>query len=459
MLQVLNSWSEFAQTFELYTYKALSDNQLINIKNSEIKKYFVKYLKEIFKSKSSITLRPNFALIRDNLFTLFKVFLCDAETGVYEITSDFLISFYLEKNLFILLSSGSQMIDPNDNINLGSIDANNINNKLLVFYILDYLDKVREKNAVLIVREIEVIFNFLEKIHCVESDLINYFQNRSKQADKELTDCFDSINSSNYGLNELDIIAKNYSEDERNFNFFLTKHLMEKFLFKLCANFYDFDLLTQLNFFDLAEKTLNKHYLIKIFMKKLDFFNNMNKEEKDLSDEIIRKALYTYSKLYGKGALESKNDLIIKNILAIAIQYFKFNNFDSYFILTVLTNCFNNKFIFKFLVAEESNEKFDFFTEVVNIIVESCWNHNPDLKKLSLELLSLIANFDVPSLFQDIFLKRFLCFFYKYEFNKLPETEIFAYKFFIQKSYKDFKLHDYEDYEFTFLETIYGNKL
>ncbi len=303
----------------------------------------------------------------------------------------------------------------------------------------------------MIIRALEIIFNFIEKLDYKEEKLFYYLTNISKsENEKKFIECFENTNIS-------DIAAASLEND---LNFSLSKKLIFVYLFRLIDVFYDLDILTQLNFFDLAEKILNKNFLIKIFIKKLDFFNSLNNEEKNLTDEIIRKALYTLSKLYGKGGLEYKNNIIAKNVIAISIQFFKFNNYDNYFILTVLANCFHNEKIYNFFSYEDSmiDKQFDFSTEVINVIIENCWNHNPDIQKLNLELLALLGNFELPSLYKDIFLRKFLVAFFKYEYGKAPENDILAYKYFIQKLYKDFKLHDYEEYEFTFLETIFCKK-
>lgn len=437
---MLSTWSQFTEQFELYSLKALSDGRLIQSKFPEIKKFFVKYFKEILSKKTSKIFAPGFENFEESLFNLLKVFLTDSDTGVYESISDFLLSFYLEQNLFFEI-----------------LTAKNQQNAQLITNLLDYLELIREKNSILIIRELELILNFIQKLNFKEEKLFYFISHLSKSESEKtlLADCFENTDTS----------ALIPAELENDAFFLVAKKMILVYLFRLLDLFYELDVLTQLNFFDLAEKILSKNFLVKIFIKRLDFFANLNNEEKNLSDEIIRKALYTYSKLYGKGALQQKNNLLIKNLLAISIQFFKFNNYDNYFILTVLTNCFHNKQIYNFLAAEEEEktqkqensiqEKFDFTKEIVNVIIENCWNHNPEVQKLNLDLLALLGNFELPSLFQDIFLRKFLVAFYKYEYGVPPQNDIFAYKFFVQKLYKDFKLHDYEEYEYLFLEAIY----
>jgi len=324
--------------------------------------------------------------------------------------------------------------------------SKNPNNENLIIIVLDYILNVMEKSSILIIRILEIILNFIERLDFIEEKIYYFLSNSKNENEKIYIEC---IENNNANLIPADL--------ENDISFLICRKLIFKYLFELLNIFYELDILTQLNFFDLAEKVLTKNFLIKLFVKKIDFFNHLNKENKGMSDYLTRKALYTYSKFYGKGALEYKNNILVKNILANAIQFYKFNCFDNIFILTIFTNCFHNKQIYKFFSEEDAktDKQFDFLEEVICIILEICWDHNPDVQKLNLELLTLLGNFELPSHFQENFFKKFIFSFYKYEFNKVPENEIYAYKSFIQKLYKDFRLHDYEEYEFLFLETIY----
>jgi hypothetical protein len=436
---LLKCWGKLSDLFEGFVKQSLINNDFLKLENPQIKIFFIKYLKENLKDKNKKILRENFSYIKNNLFQLIKVYLIDKETGVFEISFDFLISFYIEKNLFELLSQEN---------------LNNLNtNENLIFEAIDFIDKIREKNSIFIIRELEIIFNFLEKFSNCERSLFHYIRLNEDKEISKFSECFEN-NIEDFSENSL-----NFKNDsiEKNLNFLLSLELIINYLFKLCDLFYDIDILGQLNYFDLAEKNLNKPYIIKLFVKKLDFFINLNTRD-DISDAIIRKGIYTYSKLYGKGSLEMNKDVAIKNILAVAIQFFRDNPSDNNFIITTISNCFHNKKLFNFLVSEESNKNYNFQKEVISIIIESCKDHNPEKHIINLELLGMIANFELPSLFQEIFLKKLVDGFYVYDYGSNPENENISYKFYFERLYKIFKVHDFEDYEAHFLDMIYCKK-
>ncbi len=436
---MLKCWGKLSDLFEGFVKQSLINNDFLKLENPQIKIFFIKYLKENLKDKNKKILRENFSYIKNNLFQLIKVYLIDKETGVFEISFDFLISFYIEKNLFELLSQEN---------------LNNLNtNENLIFEAIDFIDKIREKNSIFIIRELEIIFNFLEKFSNCERSLFHYIRLNEDKEISKFSECFEN-NIEDFSENSL-----NFKNDsiEKNLNFLLSLELIINYLFKLCDLFYDIDILGQLNYFDLAEKNLNKPYIIKLFVKKLDFFINLNTRD-DISDAIIRKGIYTYSKLYGKGSLEMNKDVAIKNILAVAIQFFRDNPSDNNFIITTISNCFHNKKLFNFLVSEESNKNYNFQKEVISIIIESCKDHNPEKHIINLELLGMIANFELPSLFQEIFLKKLVDGFYVYDYGSNPENENISYKFYFERLYKIFKVHDFEDYEAHFLDMIYCKK-
>ncbi len=143
-----SSWKPFAEQFELLALKSLSDGRLIQSKFPAIKTFFIRYFKEILSKKSSIFLALNFENFQECLFSLLKVFLADSDTGVYETTADFLLCFYLEQNLFLEV-----------------LTAKNPLNAELIISMLDYLEQIREKNSILVIRELELILNFIEKLN------------------------------------------------------------------------------------------------------------------------------------------------------------------------------------------------------------------------------------------------------------------------------------------------------
>lgn len=433
LFQILNCWGKLSEKFEELTKQSLINNELNNLENSQTKIFFVKYFRENLKDKSKKNLRENFHLIKTNLFQLIKIFLIDKETGVFEITANLLIGFYTEKNLLEIL--------PNEN-------SNNFTKDNLILDSIDFIDKTRENNSTLIIRELEIIFNFLEKFSNCERSLFHYMKKDEKISN--FSECFEN------NLEDFSQDSENFKNDsiEKNLNFMLTQEIIMKYFFRICDLFYEVDQLGQLNYFDLAEKNLTKAFIVKLFVKKLDFFMNLNSRE-DISDAITRKAIYTYSKLYGKGLLEMDRDVVIKNILAVAIHFFRDNPTDNYFIITTIINCLHNKKLFGFLVSEESNKNYNFQEEVISVIIENLKDHHPEKQILNLELLGMIANFELPSLYQEIFLKKLVEKIYIYEYDSNAENDNIAYKYFIERLYKNFRVHDFEDYEAHFLDMIY----
>jgi hypothetical protein len=338
----------------------------------------------------------------------------------------------------------------NSNNISNNLSTNSNTNEYIILDAIDFIDKIREKNSIFIIRELEIIFNFLEKFSNCERSLFHYVRLNKNEEISKFSECFEN-NFEDFSLNSI-----NFKNDsiEKSLNFMLSSELIMNYFFKLCDLFYDIDILGQLNYFDLAEKNLNKPFIVKLFVKKLDFFMNINTRD-DISDAIIRKGIYTYSKLYGKGVLEIERDVAIKNILAVAIQFFRDNPGDNNFIITTISNCFFNKKLFNFLVSEESNKHYNFLEEIISVIIESCKDHNPEKQIINLELLGMIANFELPSLFQEIFLKKLVDSFYVYEYGSNPENDNIAYKFYFDRLYKNFRVHDFEDYEAHFLDMIY----
>jgi hypothetical protein len=97
---------------------------------------------------------------------------------------------------------------------------------------------------------------------------------------------------------------------------------------------------------------------------------------------------------------------------------------------------------------------FNYNEYLISAIIENYYSYDPDIKKHALELIAAANNFSLPSLFQEIFVKRLYAHFYKWEFNKFPKDDIEALKFFTDKLFKDFKTHDFIDYETKYLDTL-----
>ena len=123
----------------------------------------------------------------------------------------------------------------------------------------------------------------------------------------------------------------------------------------------------------------------------------------------------------------------------------------------ILNNILHNKKIFSFLMTQENNQMFNFKENVTNIMNENYHSYNPDIKMQSIDILSILFDFSLPSIIQDNYLKDFLAEFYKYHNSKTSNSENENQSFFISEIYKDFKSHDYEEYEVHFLNLTHSN--
>jgi hypothetical protein len=220
---------------------------------------------------------------------------------------------------------------------------------------------------------------------------------------------------------------------------------------KICSNFFNYDLLTQLTFLDTLEKIISKDSLVSLVLFEINFFQSLASGV-IVSNQILRKMMYTLSKFYAQKLLGDKP--LLKNLLAVSIQYYSDSKSETEFIIAILINCFHNIEIIDFMMNAENNTNFDFLNSTIDIIIEIYNSHDPKIKINALELLSVICDFSMPSMVRENFLKQFLRKFYYYEYDKFPEVENEIFKYLVDRLYKDFKTHDFEEYEFQFLDTI-----
>lgn len=262
----------------------------------------------------------------------------------------------------------------------------------------------------------------------------------------ELILYFDSMNKNSIILiRELDLIIKYLNIGKEN-----SKEVLE-FLQKISSNFFNYDILTQLTLMDLLEKEISNENTISFVIKEINIFQKLG-EGDDIDNQILRKCMYSLSKLYAKKMLN--DDKLLKNLIVISTQYYNENKSETFFIISVIQNLFYNNEIFTFLTNPENNSQFNFLENILEIITEIFYNHDPKLKTQVLEIISLIGNFQIPSLAQEQFLKKLITKLYVWDYNKQPNSENELFQFIIDKLYKDFKLHDYEEYELQFLDTL-----
>jgi hypothetical protein len=260
-------------------------------------------------------------------------------------------------------------------------------------------------------------------------------------------------------IRELEVIIKYLVQIKISEKELEEEVIVSKYLKALADEFFNYDLLTQLTFLDTLEKTVTNQFLAQFIFKEINIFKQISYEAQ-IPDEVIRKFMYSLSKFYGLKFFNTEGyKNIIKNILSVSIQYFQDNKHEISFILSVFHNIFYNLSIFEFLITPENNSQFDFLNSVLEIIIETYANHDPNIKGPSLDLISVIGYFITPSGIQERFYRKFLFKFYQYFNDKesIEEKELVSY--FIEKLYKDFKTHDFEEYEFKFLDCLLRKKI
>jgi len=321
--------------------------------------------------------------------------------------------------------------------NLNTFNNKNILYTLLKLYLLDENSGVYENSLKMLISLLQTEQGkvFAESHNWTEN-LLNYLEIMKE-------------NNSIILIRELEIVLellKLNSNDE----------IAESVLRKLsaCSQFFNYDILTQLTFLDTIENKISESKFVSLILKEINFFQTLQQGTVEVTNVLLRKFLYTLSKFYGGKLISDTNT--IKNLFAISIQYFVDNYNENNFIISIYTNTFHNHEIFVFLMDPNNNTQFDFLSNTIRILVENYYHTDPKIIEQILDILTIIGNFRVPSLIQEQFYVKFLRSFYFYEFNKNPIDDSESLKFFFNKLYKDFRTHDFEEYEQHFLDCIFS---
>ncbi len=298
------------------------------------------------------------------------------------------------------------------------------------FYILD-------KNSGVYESTLELICHFLkyDKTYALQVNFIESLLENLKNPNNSVI----LVRGMETSLKILEIINK-----EKN---------SENFIKAICSKFFDLDTITVLAILDVLEKDLKEGSVLNLIIKEINLFQLLSLGE-NVEAIILRKVMYTLSKLYAKTIL---NDIIItKNFLGISLQYYE-DNKDNYFIMSVLLNIFHNKEIFNFLMDPNNNLQIDFQTSIIDILVENFFNHDPKVKLYILEIISILGVSCNLSLLKEQFFKKLIYKLYYYETEKVQISEKDLFSFLLDRLYKDFKTHDYEEYEEQFLGALLSN--
>ena len=231
---------------------------------------------------------------------------------------------------------------------------------------------------------------------------------------------------------------------------------------KMCNEFINYDLLTQLSFLETMEDDILIENTVILTNPMKNFFNGIYIE--NLDNQCLRKLLYTFSKLYASNLLNFEIKLI-KNIICISVQYYNDNiSTGMDFISKIILNIFYNKNIFDFLLNNDNNIQFDFLENILNIINEIYSDPQPLGKINGLEIFSKIFEFKKNDNLNDLnafnnvnennqieFIKLLLK-----KITKIPNNNELALNKFNELLYSDFKKRDLPDYELAYLNCIYS---
>jgi hypothetical protein len=300
------------------------------------------------------------------------------------------------------------------------------------FYILDKNSGVYESTLELICHFLKYDKTYALQVNFIESLLENL---------KKLNNSVILVRGMETSLKILEIINK-----EKN---------SENFIKAICSKFFELDTLTVLAILDILEKDLKDGYILNLIIKEINLFQLLSLGE-NVEAIILRKIMFTLSKLYANNIL---NDIILtKNFLGISLQYYE-DNKDNYFIMSVFLNTFHNKEIFNFLMDPNNNLQIDFQTSIIDILVQNFMNHDPKVKLYILEIISILGVSCNLSLLKEQFFKKLISRLYYCETEKVQNSEKDLFSFLLDRLYKDFKTHDYEEYEELFLGALLSNIL
>lgn len=221
---------------------------------------------------------------------------------------------------------------------------------------------------------------------------------------------------------------------------------------KMCEDFSKYDMLTQLAFLETLEQDINSENILMLCEPNKNFFNESTSE---LSENVLRKLLFTFSKFYARNFFTQEIKLL-KNTLAISFQYYTSTK-RSDFICPILLNIFNNKDIYSFLLDSANNAQFEFLNIINEIIIENYSKPDPHIKVDVLEIFAQIFTTQNENLtMQENYVNLLMRLIYKNNKGIEPKDDSEALVDFVEGMYNDFKKYDLPDYEIMFLECIHS---
>ena len=337
-------------------------------------------------------------------------------------------------------------------------------NQFFKLYFMDESAGVYSLTLKLVIYIIKNNIITAEKLNSLIQDVIDYFNKMILSKDSiyvvrkfEVLLCFIDYTFNNELINNPN-------------NVVMSK--MKEVLEKMCADFYQYDLLTQLAIFETMENNINDENILLLTNPIKNFFNE---NIMALDPQSLRKLLFTFSKFYARNILAIREIKLLKNTLAISFQYYN-DEHQIQFICPLLTNIFNNTHIYAFLMDSANNSQFDFLNNIIEIVSSIFIIEDPNIKVLIFEVFEKIFDFGDDDLNVDsknkneLYLGKQNMPMHKQFINMLL-TEIIKknniedlYKTkndddikakFVDLLYTHFKKNDLPDYELSFLKLVY----
>ena len=401
-----------------------------------------------------------------SLENIFKVFILDENEGKINLIIS-LINVLLKFKGFNELLINLILNEIHDNLNNNLFKIKSIEAKKYFLNIIKTDIKIFIQENSFLIKLFKLYF--LDKNTGIYEQSIKFFifllkdENYSIQIKNEnfINDIIEYLNTiilsndSIYLIRKFEIILIFLNYDSSNIK-------INNELDKMCNEFINYDLLTQLSFLETMEDDILIENTVILTNPMKNFFNASYIEI--LDNQCLRKLLFTFSKLYASNLLNFEIKLI-KNIICISVQYYNDNiSTGMDFISKIILNIFYNKNIFDFLLNNDNNIQFDFLENILNIINEIYSDPQPLGKINGLEIFSKIFEFKKNDNLNDLnafnnvnennqieFIKLLLK-----KITKISNNNELALNKFNELLYSDFKKRDLPDYELAYLNCIYS---
>ena len=401
-----------------------------------------------------------------SLENIFKIFILDENEGKINLIIS-LINVLLKFKGFNELLINLILNEVHDNLNNNLFKIKSIEAKKYFLNIIKTDIKIFIQENSFLIKLFKLYF--LDKNTGIYEQSIKFFifllkdENYSIQIKNEnfINDIIEYLNTiilsndSIYLIRKFEIILIFLNYDSSNIK-------INNELDKMCNDFINYDLLTQLSFLETMEDDILIENTVILTNPMKNFFNASYIEI--LDNQCLRKLLFTFSKLYASNLLNFEIKLI-KNIICISVQYYNDNiSTGMDFISKIILNIFYNKNIFDFLLNNDNNIQFDFLENILNIINEIYSDPQPLGKINGLEIFSKIFEFKKNDNLNDLnafnnvnennqieFIKLLLK-----KITKISNNNELALNKFNELLYSDFKKRDLPDYELAYLNCIYS---